>query len=150
MIELNSGDIGHSVDYQTDSYEKPNKSAKAPLVGQDFLLLVFIAISSLSALAALFVLLTPLLNIVLNFMGLNYQVWDQWLLWLAEGERSLVVTIGLGLNALLFAFLARYRIRRDYSVYAEAGCPQCQEHELIRVHRNRRDRSLSFIGLPVC
>ena len=29
------------------------------------------------------------------------------------------------------------------------GCPQCQEHELVRVRRNRRDRAMGAFGLPV-
>jgi hypothetical protein len=149
MVELDRGDMEQYVDSQSEQSEKEKEGFWAALAGWDKPFLVFVAISLLSALAALFVLVTPLLDLLLGFMGLHYAGWIQWESWLMGADRGLFVVAAFALNALVFALLARYRIRRDYSVYYEAGCPQCHEHELIRVRRNHRDRSLSFLGVPV-
>lgn len=149
MIQLDRGDIEQPANFRTNSNGKDKKSSWTIFAGWDKLLLVFVIISLLSALAALFVLLTPLLDVVLDFMGLNYLGWNEWQARIVDGDRGLIVVVVLGLCALFFALLARYRVRRNYSVYAEAGCPQCYENELIRVRRNRRDRALAFFGLPV-
>jgi predicted RNA-binding Zn-ribbon protein involved in translation (DUF1610 family) len=53
------------------------------------------------------------------------------------------------LVALVTAVIGRRRILHNASLYVEAGCPQCQEHELFRVNRQRQDRVLASFGFPV-
>jgi predicted RNA-binding Zn-ribbon protein involved in translation (DUF1610 family) len=149
MFELDSRDIEHSDDIHTGYRENGKKGTWATIVGWDKLLLVFAAISLLSIIAMLFVLLTRMLHVVFGFMGLHFAEWSGWQAWIMGWERGLIIAASFGLIAILFALLARYRLRCDYSVYVEAGCPQCHEHELIRVRRNRRDRALGKLGLPV-
>ncbi len=149
MIELNGAGIEQAIGSHGVSYDKQGKSAWGAFLSWDKLFLILASISLLSFLAALFVLLSPLLNVVLNFMGLHYAGWNAWVTWIVAGEKGLIVAVSLGLIALLFAVLARYRLRRNYSVYVEAGCPQCHEQELVRVRRNRRDRALGTFGFPV-
>jgi hypothetical protein len=149
MVELNSGDVEQSTNLHRDSDMSGQPNARATLLRRDKITLLLAIAASISALAALFVLLTPVLNIVLGFMGLRFAGWSAWQAWVMEADRGLFITIALGLVAFLFTFLARHRVIRDYSVYVEAGCPSCHEQELIRVQRNRKDRALSKMGLPV-
>ncbi len=51
--------------------------------------------------------------------------------------------------ALLLFILARVRIVRNRSMWPSTGCPSCQERELFRVFRSRRDHLISSIGIPV-
>lgn len=149
MFELNSGDIEQSPGLPTGYNESSKKRTWAAFLGWDKLFLLFLLISLIFALAAVLVLLTPVLNVMVGFMGLSYAGWTEWQEWIMAGERGLIIASALGLIALLFALLARYRLSRDFSVYMEAGCPQCHEHELIRVHRNHKDRALGKLGLLV-
>ena len=149
MIELNRGDMEQFAEFHTGYSEKKKRSAWAAIAGWDKFLLFLLFVSISSAVIALFILFTPVLDIILDFMGLHYSAWNEWKNWIAVGNRGLVIAAAFGLTALLFALLARFRFRRIWSVYAEAGCPQCHEHELIRVRRNRRDRVLSFFGVSV-
>lgn len=149
MVELKRGDMEQFANYDTGYKGKRKKGFRATFASWDKLLLILVVVSLLLAAAALFVLLTPVLNFILDFTGLHYAGWIEWNRWLMSGDRGLIIGVVLGLGALLFALLARYRVRRNFSVYAEAGCPQCHEHELIRVRRNRPDRVLGFLGVPV-
>lgn len=148
MVELERGDMERFVNYDTGYKGKRKKGFRATFASWDKLLLILVVVSLLLAGAALFVLLTPVSNFILDFTGLHYAGWIEWSRWLMSGDRGLIIGVVLGLGALLFALLARYRVRRNFSVYAEAGCPQCHEHELIRVRRNRPDRVLGFLGVP--
>ena len=149
MIGLDGDDIQQSTNLTEEYGGQQEKSAWRTFVAWDKLLLAFLVISLLTALAALFFLVTPLLDLVLEFMGLHFAAWNEWKAAIMSGDRGLFIAAILGFVALIFALLARRRMRRDYSLHAEAGCPQCHEDELIRVRRSRRDRSLSYFGLPV-
>ncbi len=149
MIGLDGGDIQQSTNPIEEHSGEQGKSAWNTFVAWDKPLLVFLMLSLLSALAAIFLLITPLLDLVFEFMGLHFAWWGAWKVTIMGGDRGLFIGVILGLVALLFALLARRRVRHDYSFYVEAGCPQCHENELIRVRRNRRDRALSYFGVPV-
>ncbi len=149
MIELERGEMERFANYDKGYNGRGKKSFRITFASWDKLSLVFVVVFLLSALAALFVLLTPVLDFILDFTGLHYAGWNEWEAWMSAGDRGFIVGVVLGLIALLFALLARYRVLRNFSVYAEAGCPQCHEHELIRVRRNRPDRALGFLGVPI-
>ena len=59
----------------------------------------------------------------------------------------LITVLLLVLSGLLFLG-ARRRILHNPSMQAEAGCPTCQEQDLVRVHRKKRDRMISSLGIP--
>ena len=126
MVELKRADMEQVANYHTSYNDKEKRSAWAIFMSWDKLLLVLVLVSLLSALAALFVLLTPVIDFIFDYMGLHYTGWIEWESWIVDRDRGLIFVAVLGLTALLFALLARFRVRRNYSVYAEAGCPQCQ------------------------
>jgi hypothetical protein len=53
----------------------------------------------------------------------------------------------LVLSGVLF-MAARQRILNNPTMRSEAGCPSCQEFHLVRVHRNRKERLISSVGIP--
>ena len=85
MIEFESGGIQQPINFRMSKNGKGEKGAWATLLGWDKMLVVFVLISLLSALAALFILLTPILDVVFNFMGLHYSAWNIWNGWVMEG-----------------------------------------------------------------
>ena len=46
------------------------------------------------------------------------------------------------------AFLFRYRINHRQSLW-ENHCPNCNQNELARARRKRRDRAIGWVGFPV-
>jgi hypothetical protein len=147
MVELDSKDLeqfvkfhtGENMTYKTSSWEK--------FKARDKLLLLLLTIAGLLAAAALFVLLTPVVDYVFNLFNLYIVGWDRISEWLLIADRGLGLALGLGLLSLLFLILARFRYVRNPAVYVYAGCPQCHEHELIRIRRYRRDRIAAFFGI---
>ncbi len=56
------------------------------------------------------------------------------------------VMFGLWVAYLL---IKRLRLVNNEHLWVDAGCPQCQERELIRVSRERSDRFYNLLGIPV-
>ena len=149
MVELDSNDLEQFVKFHTGENISKKRSAWDKFKSWDKLLLLLLALAGVSAGAALFVLLTPLVNFSFRLLGLYIEGWVQVNQWLLEGERGLGVAIVLGIFSILFLILARFRYLRDRSAYVDAGCPECHEHELIRIRRSRRDRIIGFFGIPI-
>ncbi len=63
--------------------------------------------------------------------------------------RAITAILGLIGLTLLGWMLARMAIMGNHSRWLDAGCPQCGQHELIRVSRQSQDRFLHFMGLPM-
>jgi hypothetical protein len=59
-----------------------------------------------------------------------------------------LISAGILVMSGLFLAAARYRILHDPGMHSTAGCPSCQECSLVRVHRSRKDRLISAIGIP--
>lgn len=112
-------------------------------------LMLFVLLAFLAAATALFIITIPLINLSLLVLGLQIDEWIAFTDWISQGNIGLIIFAVSGLLALLFAALARYRVKRIPALYIRAGCPRCHEHELIRVRRWRRDRVLSSAGIPV-
>lgn len=65
-----------------------------------------------------------------------------------NGYRLLSLALaGLGL-ALLLGLILRLLVVRNPRFQMESGCPQCGEHELMRISRHTSDRLLNMIGIP--
>lgn len=64
------------------------------------------------------------------------------------GYRLLSYLLGVLGLALLGWMLARMAILGDEERWLDAGCPQCGQHELIRVSRQSQDRFLHVLGFP--
>jgi hypothetical protein len=65
-----------------------------------------------------------------------------------NGYRLLsLVLAGLGL-ALLLGLALRLLVVRNPKWQMESGCPNCGEHELLRISRHSSDRLLNLIGVP--
>jgi hypothetical protein len=58
-----------------------------------------------------------------------------------------ITLILLALSGLFF-IAARWRILHNPAMQAAAGCPSCQEIALVRVHRTKKDRLISALGIP--
>ncbi len=149
MVDLDSKDLEQFIKFHTGDNMVRKKSAWEKFKEKDKLLLLLLGIAGLLAAAALFVLLTPVTNFVLNLSGLYIDGWAQLSSWLLAGDMGIAVALALGFLSLVFLLFARFRYLRDHSVYIDAGCPECHEQELIRVRRYRRDRIFSFFGMPI-
>ena len=108
---------------------------------------VFLALLAFSAAAALFAYSyfrpEPTYQII-DYSGLGQPAINS----LTDEQRLLVAAI-VGTIALIFAIIERTRIVFKRSLYAESGCPQCQQHELVRTDRTAKDRILGIAGIPV-
>lgn len=54
------------------------------------------------------------------------------------------------LSVVLFGLVlvtARLRLNRDKGLWFDTGCPNCEQRELVRVARQRRDRYYGWIGI---
>lgn len=57
------------------------------------------------------------------------------------------IATGTFIASVLLMLLARGRVMHNHTLRPECGCPICQERELIRVPRKRRDRMFGFVGV---
>jgi hypothetical protein len=65
-----------------------------------------------------------------------------------NGYRLLSLALaGLGL-ALLVGLALRLLVVRNPKWQMESGCPNCGEHELLRISRHSSDRLLNLVGVP--
>jgi hypothetical protein len=68
---------------------------------------------------------------------------------LGRNSMGLVLLIILIITGLVSYFVLRRRVLGNPMLYSDAGCPQCWEDELIRVRRQKSDRFIARIGIPV-
>ena len=57
--------------------------------------------------------------------------------------------LGLLLSAGVLLLIARWRVVRNRALWPAAGCPSCQDNELLRVRRSKKDRMIGLTGIPV-
>jgi hypothetical protein len=71
------------------------------------------------------------------------------------GEFLVGTVMGIFLLIVLFVltlvsyFFLRRRLLNNPMFYPQAGCPQCWEYELVRVRRNKSERLVARLGIPV-
>lgn len=68
--------------------------------------------------------------------------------WLVNSNGWWLAGLGLLLAWVGFLLFKRWRISGDEHLWVDAGCPQCQERDLVRVSRERRDRWYGLLGIP--
>lgn len=124
--------------------------------GKDWFLILLAISGILTLLAALAVGMLLLLRIFLPVIDWQLDV-------LLSFVPLLIPTIGnvtvLQIGTILLAglllldfviyLLARWRILRKHFLWPAAGCPSCEAQLLLRVHRRRKDRLYTWIGIPV-
>ena len=103
------------------------------ICGFGILLLLVLALTA--ALQELFRLNLPFVTAVESFLGRN--------------SMGLILSIIFGVTALVSYMILRRRVLENPMLYSDAGCPQCWEDELIRVRRQKTDRLIAHIGIPV-
>ena len=149
MVELDKSDMDQFAAFHSQGGVVADENVAASRRRQDKVLVALFVVFLL-ALAGFGVLLAiPVFGFVLDFLGINLPFLNSLQAWWLEGWQGLLWALGLGLVALVTAVIGRRRILHNASLYVEAGCPQCQEHELFRVNRRRQDRVLASFGFPV-
>lgn len=68
--------------------------------------------------------------------------------WLINGPGTWVIAGGLLLLLALFVWWRRRAIMGEERLWASAGCPNCQERELVRVSRQFSDRFYGLAAIP--
>jgi len=68
--------------------------------------------------------------------------------WLLNGHGTWIVAGVLLLLLTLFVWWRRRAIMGDERLWASAGCPNCQERELVRVSRQFGDRFYGLAAIP--
>lgn len=68
--------------------------------------------------------------------------------WFVNNNGSWLAGIGLFLLWVGFLLYKRWRINSNEHLWVDAGCPQCQERELVRVSRHRKDRWYGLLSIP--
>ncbi len=69
--------------------------------------------------------------------------------WLVNSGGAWIMAAAMFGLWILFLLLKRSRLVNNEHLWVDAGCPQCQERELIRVTRERSDRFYNLLGIPV-
>jgi hypothetical protein len=107
------------------------------------------AIIGLCAAGLLLLLAVPLLAVLQGLLGIDLPGVNALIKWLAGDSKGLIMAAGLTIVGVLSFLLLRYRLLHNPQLCSNAGCPQCSEHELIRVRRRRLDRIVAYVGIPV-
>lgn len=115
----------------------------------DKLWVIFAVLAIAFAFLALLVLIAPLFDFLLNLLNLHIEFWFELNNWLYESNHGLAVLGASILLSFVFWLLMRTSIRYDRSLYLGAGCPECHEHDFLRIRRQRKDLALALIGIPV-
>jgi predicted RNA-binding Zn-ribbon protein involved in translation (DUF1610 family) len=149
MVELDKSDMDQFAAFHSEDSAVVDENVTAGRRRQDKVL-VALFVAFLVAMVGILVLLAiPVFGFVLDFLGIKLPFLTSLQVWWFEDWQGLLYALGLGLVALVTAVIGRRRILHNASLYVEAGCPQCQEHELFRVNRHRQDRLLASFGFPV-
>jgi predicted RNA-binding Zn-ribbon protein involved in translation (DUF1610 family) len=150
MVELDKTDMDEFVAFHAQSADMiSDENAAAKLRRQDKLLVALFLIFLLAMAGIALLVAIPLVSLVLDLLGLNLAFFTRLETWWYAGWQGLIWTLALGVVALITAVLGRQRILKNAALYVEAGCPKCQEHDLFRVSRSRRDRLLAAFGFPI-
>ncbi|MFN2134679.1 MAG: hypothetical protein ACK2UK_01910 [Candidatus Promineifilaceae bacterium] len=115
----------------------------------DRMSLVLAVISGGALLLLLLLLFLPLVSSILGMFNIHPAALTNMLDWLSGGSRRLIIVLVLATIAAASFLLLRMQILNNRALYVSEGCPQCSEHDLIRVRRQKSDRVLARFGFPV-
>jgi hypothetical protein len=99
-----------------------------------FILLVVLALLALLTAVALGVYTRFLYDETVAFIGV---------------QTLIILQVLLGILAIALYIAAVWRALNNVSLQARAGCPSCQQQELLRISRTRRDRLITLSGIRV-
>ncbi len=69
--------------------------------------------------------------------------------WLVNSGGAWVMAAAMFGLWVAYLLIKRSRLVNNEHLWVDAGCPQCQERELIRVSRERSDRFYNLLSIPV-
>lgn len=69
--------------------------------------------------------------------------------WLVNSGGAWIMAAAIAGLWVAYLLIKRSRLVNNQHLWVDAGCPQCQERELIRVSRERSDRFYNLLGIPV-
>lgn len=67
--------------------------------------------------------------------------------WFVNGGGNWIVLLLAAVLLAAVAILSRMKMNRDKGLWFDTGCPNCQERELVRVARQRGDRTYGWLGI---
>jgi hypothetical protein len=152
MVETNEWEQEYSGQPQSDYTDRQPVDAideEALLWRQDTLVVVLAAIIAICAVGILLLLAIPLLAQSARLLGVNLPAANQAARWLSSDSKGFILAMALTMVAVVSFLALRYRARRNPLLCSGAGCPNCLEHEFIRVRRRRLDRLVAGLGIPV-
>lgn len=146
MVNFNQAEIEQFTDFpQQARMIISDATPKRSLLRANKLAIVLIVVGILALLTAVAIMALPFL---LTQFGIAATALPPFALSFL-GEGALLTAGGIALAGLIVLFVARWRVLHNQSLWAEAGCPQCHEYELVRIRRERNDRAISALGLPL-
>lgn len=139
IVHKGPGQIG-ATRHPATAVEAAGKDTQFLLLGIPCALCFLTAV--VVALYALLMQLFPQLNLPNpeNFVAID---------WPYGLQTLFVAGLALLLLAIPFYLAACWQIAHNVSMQAIAGCPLCQQHDLLRVSRTRKDRLLTLSGIRV-
>lgn len=147
MIELEQNDMQQFADFNVERHTHtavgPTHLAEHPGTGTMALFGVALVVQAVGLVA----LLAPIGAAILARFGLDITTLPG-LDWLLTGANNLVLGGGLLFGGILLALIARFLVMRNRALWASAGCPQCREHDMLRIQRQNSDRAISLF-VPV-
>jgi hypothetical protein len=148
MVEIESLEtdmIGESlIKNSTRSNDLKAQSFEEDKTSRNLMMVIAICGFGIGLLLAL-----ALIAVIQEVFGLNLPVITAVETFLGSNSMGLVLLIVFAITALVSYFVLRRRVLGNPMLYSDAGCPQCWENELIRVRRQKSDRLIAHIGIPV-
>jgi hypothetical protein len=147
MVEIESHALDQSVEYLVE--ENFGNKNLARTLKQDSISRILLAMIRGCGFGLVLIIILALAAALTRVLGINMPGL------ITAGEFLGRTSLGLVLSMILLivAFTAYIFLRRrtlnNPMLYAEAGCPQCWENELVRVRRHKPDRLISRMGIPV-
>lgn len=116
---------------------------------EDRWFVVLTAITILGVVAFVIFGLLALLGFILGSANFDLGPLSATLETLQSGNLIGIVLASLALFILIMLLVTRHKARRNFALYHTAGCPECYEHDMVRIRRQRRDRVVAALGFPV-
>ncbi len=145
-MEFNQAELDHFRNSQR-AHTKPKRERRVwgTLRTWDKFAFFLYATAFLLLLISIILFAAPTLIILVAELGM-VSLLPTTLLAIPEMTLFLVAT-GTFVASVMLLLVARWRVLHNRDLRPECGCPVCQERELIRVRRKKRDRMFGFIGI---
>jgi hypothetical protein len=126
-----------------------NENLKAQSLKADKVARILLTVIAICGLGVLLLPALALTAVLQEVFKLDLPIVTAVEAFLGGNSLGLILLVIFVVTALVSYVVLRRRVLDNPMLYSDAGCPQCWEDELIRVRRQKSDRLIARIGIPV-